>query len=131
MGDVAVAGHQPLEVRRRQVRVAELGVQQVHVDAVAGAPDLVELVGEDLVLGALRVVQERDPAAVGAALQRAQHRHHRGDAGAAGDEQRRARARGPGSDEVALGLGQVDHRAGPGPLDEVARDARRRGWRAG
>ena len=79
---------------------------------------VVELLGEDLVLGALGVVDERDPAAVRPALQRAQHRHHRGDAGAAGDEDD-VLGHLVREDEPALRLGEVHHRAGRRALDEV------------
>jgi hypothetical protein len=95
-------------------------VQQVDVDAVAGPADRVELGGVDLVVGALRVVNEGDPTPVGAALQGPQHRHHRGDAGAAGEEQDVV-GHPVGEHELALRLGQVHDRAGPGALDEEAR----------
>jgi hypothetical protein len=66
-------------------------------------------------------VQERDPPAVGATLQRAEHRHDRRDPGAAGDEQH-VLGHPVREHEVTLGLREVDHRAGAGPLDQVARD---------
>ena len=58
---------------------------------------------------------------VGAREQVAQHPDHRGDAGAGGDEQQLAGHR-VGEHEVALGLAEVDHLAGTGPVDQVVGD---------
>ena len=91
------------------------------VHAVPGGADVGELVGEDLVFRRLCVVQESDAAAMRAHLQRAQHRHRGRDAGPTGDEHDVVR-HVVGEHELALRLGEVDHRADLRPLDEVARD---------
>ena len=92
-----------------------LGVEQVDVDV---GRQVGQLVGVDLVVGRLGVVHEVDGAAVPAAQQRAQDRHHRGDAGAAGDQQQPAGQR-VGQGELAVGLREVDDVADPGVVDQV------------
>jgi hypothetical protein len=89
------------------------GLPGVHPDDAhrRGAGDLVELVGEHLVVAAARVMQEGDVAGVPGGTQRAQHRHDRRDARAAADQQQGGRDLA-GEHELALGLRQVDDRAG-------------------
>ena len=72
--------------------------------------DRVELVGEHLVGAGAGVVQERDLAGVLAVAQGADHRHDRGDAGAAAEHQHMV-GHVVGQHELALGLRQVDDRA--------------------
>jgi hypothetical protein len=99
------------------------GLTRVDTDdaEVGHRGDLVELVGEHLVVAAARVVQEGDLSAVPRVAQRAEHRHDRRDAGAAAGQQQRARDLA-GEDELALGLRQVDDRAGLQLLVQELRD---------
>ena len=82
-----------------------------------------ELVAVDRVLGVGGVVEEGDRAAVALGAERPQHRHHRGDAAAAADQQDPVGSR-VGKAEVALGLLEAEDHAGP-------RAARAGSWRRG
>ena len=113
---VAVVGHQPGQCLGAEELVP---VPQDDVDAVVAPRDPVELLGEDLVLGGARVVQEGHlavgPAVVPVAQEGADLRHHRRDAGAAGDHQQVVVGRGRralGERELALRLAQVQDLAG-------------------
>ncbi len=95
------------------------GAQQFHI-RVAGS-DLGQLGGVDQVFRGIGVVQEADAAGVALVAQGAQHRHHRGDAAAAADQQHTLWAlfrQGEG----AVGLRQAHDHAGAGLVAQEFRD---------
>ena len=84
----------------------------------AARASVAELVAEDHPLRGRRGVVQDDVGHRAAPVQGAQHRHHRGDAAAA-DQEQHLRRRRVGQHEVALGQRQPDDRARLEAVDQV------------
>ena len=115
-GDV-VGTEAPDEVRGRGL--TRVAVQHGHIGHLGRGQG--QLVAVARLLRRAGVVHEHHAAAVTTRTQGAEHRHHRGDTGAAGHQQH-GFGQGLGKGELATHRIQTDHQAATGMRDQVGRD---------